>query len=343
MGASSSRASSNEQIEQKKKKECRLLMLGSGDSGKSTIRKQLIEDSFNIKDFLAFRPTIHKAVLDFVQAVVLALRAPGLEQLLAERHQHLPEMILAAKSEEPLSSEMANAIETIWRDPVVVRVLDEHQNGFYLMDSALYFVREVQRLAQTGYVPTEEDVLRTVAQMQSTGRTEIRVDMSGITLRIVDLGDQQSDWEKWIHSVESVTSVIFCVPLSDYDEFEENGQNRMRRSLALFERIINDPYFIRSSIILFLTKLDIFRDKVTTGKAPLERHFPDYIGGPDVNNAARYVLWRFMQQNRARLSVYPHLTQATENSCARLVLAAVKETILQNVMKDSEVNGPLSV
>jgi hypothetical protein len=42
MGASSSRASSNEQIEQKKK-ECRLLMLGSGDCGKSTIRKQLIE------------------------------------------------------------------------------------------------------------------------------------------------------------------------------------------------------------------------------------------------------------------------------------------------------------
>jgi guanine nucleotide-binding protein subunit alpha len=98
----------------------------------------IYQDSFTTtKDFLAFRPTIHKAVLDFVQAVVLALRAPGLEQLLAERHQHLPEVILAAKSEEPLSSEMANAIEAIWRDPVVLRVLDEHQNGFYLMDNAL--------------------------------------------------------------------------------------------------------------------------------------------------------------------------------------------------------------
>ncbi|KAJ7853773.1 guanine nucleotide binding protein, alpha subunit [Mycena olivaceomarginata] len=291
MGASSSRASSNAQIEQKKK-ECSLLMLGSGDSGKLTIRKQLIEI------FLAFRPMIHKAVLDFVQAVVSALRAPGLEQLLAKRHQHLPEVILAAKSEEPLSSEIANAIEAIWRDPVVVRVLEEHQNGFYLMDSALYFVREVQRLAQTGYIPTEEDVLRTAAQTQSTGRTEIRVDMSGITLRI-------SEWKKWIHSVEGVTSVIFCVPLSDYDELEENGQNRMRRLLALFDSIINDPYFARTSIILFLTKIDVFRDKVTTGKAPLERHLPEYTGGPDIDKASRFVLWRFMQVNRARLSVYP--------------------------------------
>ncbi|KAJ7864614.1 guanine nucleotide binding protein, alpha subunit [Mycena olivaceomarginata] len=342
MGASSSRASSNAQIEQKKK-ECSLLMLGSGDSGKSTIRKQLIEDSFTTKDFLAFRPMIHKAVLDFVQAVVSALHAPGLEQLLAERHQHLPEVILAAKSEEPLSSEIANAIEAIWRDPVVVRVLEEHQNGFYLMDSALYFVREVQRLAQTGYIPTEEDVLRTAAQTQSTGRTEIRVDMSGITLRIVDLGDQQSEWKKWIHSVEGVTSVIFCVPLSDYDELEENGQNRMRRLLALFDSIINDPYFARTSIILFLTKIDVFRDKVTTGKAPLERHFPEYTGGPDIDKASRFVLWRFMQVNRARLSVYPHLTQATDKSCAPLIFAAVKETILQNALKDSRVDGPLSV
>ncbi|KAJ7839332.1 guanine nucleotide binding protein, alpha subunit [Mycena olivaceomarginata] len=335
MGASSSRASSNAQIEQKKK-ECSLLMLGSGDSGKSTIRKQLIEDSFTTKDFLAFRPMIHKAVLDFVQAVVSALHAPGLEQLLAERHQHLPER-------KPLSSEIANAIEAIWRDPVVIRVLDEHQNGFYLMDSALYFVREVQRLAQIGYIPTEEDVLRTAAQTQSTGRTEIRVDMSGITLRIVDLGDQQSEWKKWIHSVEGVTSVIFCVPLSDYDELEENGQNRMRRLLALFDSIINDPYFARTSIILFLTKIDVFRDKVTIGKAPLERHFPEYIGGPDIDKASRFVLWRFMQVNRARLSVYPHLTQATDKSCAPLVFAVVKETILQNALKDSRVDGPWSV
>ncbi|KAJ7864592.1 guanine nucleotide binding protein, alpha subunit, partial [Mycena olivaceomarginata] len=80
------------------------------------------------------------------------------------------------------------------------------------------FVEERQRLAQNGYVPTEEDILRTAAQTQSTGRTEIRVNMSKITLRIVDLGDQQSDWKERIHSRESVANVIFCVPLNNYDE-----------------------------------------------------------------------------------------------------------------------------
>jgi hypothetical protein len=38
------------------------------------------------------------------------------------------------------------------------------------------------------------------------------------------------------------------------------------------------------------------------------------VGGADINKAAKYILWRFTQTNRARLSIYPHLTQATDTS-----------------------------
>lgn len=68
----------------------------------------------------------------------------------------------------------------------------------------------------------------------------------------------------------------------------------------------------RTSIILFLNKIDLFKAKLP--KVPLERYFPEYTGGPDVNKGAKYILWRFTQLNRARLSIYPHLTQATDTS-----------------------------
>lgn len=29
------------------------------------------------------------------------------------------------------------------------------------------------------------------------------------------------------------------------------------------------------------------------------------MGGTEINEAAKYILWQFMQANRARLSVYP--------------------------------------
>ena len=64
------------------------------------------------------------------------------------------------------------------------------------------------------------------------------------------------------------------------------------------------------------------------GKSALSAYFPDYQGGSDVNRAAKYLLWRFNQVNRAHLNLYPHLTQATDTSNIRLVFAAVKVSSL---------------
>lgn len=110
---------------------------------------------------------------------------------------------------------------------------------------------------------------------------------------------------RWIHCFEAVTSIIFCVALSEYDQvlLEESGQNRMAESLVLFESVVNSRWFLRTSIILFLNKIDLF--KVKLPKVALEKYFPEYTGGADVNKAAKYILWRFTQLNRARLSIYP--------------------------------------
>lgn len=122
-------------------------------------------------------------------------------------------------------------------------------------------------------------------------------------------------------------------------------------SLVLFDSVVNSRWFMRTSIILFLNKVDLFKQKLA--RSPLGNYFPDYSGGNDVNRAAKYLLWRFNQVNRAHLNLYPQyvlsatalnlannytsLTQATDTSNIRLVFAAVKETILQNALKDSGI------
>lgn len=74
-------------------------------------------------------------------------------------------------------------------------------------------------------------------------------------------------------------------------------------SLVLFDSVVNSRWFMRTSIILFLNKVDLFRQKL--GRSPLSNYFPDYSGGNDVNRAAKYLLWRFNQVNRAHLNLYP--------------------------------------
>ena len=77
----------------------------------------------------------------------------------------------------------------------------------------------------------------------------------------------------------------------------------MVESLVLFDSVVNSRWFMRTSIILFLNKVDLFKDKLP--RSALDKYFPDYSGGDDVNKAAKYLLWRFNQVNRAHLNLYP--------------------------------------
>jgi hypothetical protein len=53
-------------------------------------------------------------------------------------------------------------------------------------------------------------------------------------------------------------------------------QNRMHESLKLFDSVCNSKWFVQTSIILFLNKTDLFREKIT--RSPLSICFPEYDG-----------------------------------------------------------------
>lgn len=192
------------------------------------------------------------------------------------------------------------------------------------------------RVTSPNYRPTQQDILR--SRQMTSGIFDTVIDMgSDIKMHIYDVGGQRSERKKWIHCFDNVTLVIFCVSLSEYDQalMEDRNQNRFQESLVLFDNIVNSRWFARTSVVLFLNKIDLFAEKL--GKVPMQNYFPDYTGGSDINKAAKYILWRFVQLNRANLSIYPHVTQATDTSNIKLVFAAIKETILENTLKDSGV------
>lgn len=115
---------------------------------------------------------------------------------------------------------------------------------------------------------------------------------------MVDVGGQRSERRKWIHCFENVTSIIFLVALSEYDQilFEsdnevhlilflvsnilmiESFQNRMEESKALFRTIITYPWFQNSSIILFLNKKDLLEEKIMYSH--VIDYFPEFDGEP---------------------------------------------------------------
>ncbi|KAK4240371.1 carbohydrate phosphorylase-domain-containing protein [Achaetomium macrosporum] len=327
-----------EEDSRKLRKECKILLLGSGESGKSTIVKQMKIihlKGYSQEELASYRPTVYKNLLECAKALCSAMREFEIDPVLDENKVYcdfLLDYSLDANPQARIDPRVGMAVQSVWNDPAKERLM-ERQTEFYLMDSAEYFFQEADRIVSPNYLPTEMDVLR--ARTKTTGIYETRFKMGQLSIHMFDVGGQRSERKKWIHCFENVTSIIFCVALSEYDQvlLEESSQNRMMESLLLFDSVVNSRWFIRTSIILFLNKVDIFKQKL--GRSPLGSYFPDYSGGSDVNKAAKYLLWRFNQVNRAHLNLYPHLTQATDTSNIRLVFAAVKETILNNALKDS--------
>ncbi|CAG2058142.1 unnamed protein product [Timema podura] len=130
---------------------------------------------------------------------------------------------------------------------------------------------------------------------------------------MVDVGGQRSERRKWIHCFENVTSIIFLVALSEYDQilFESENENRMEESKALFKTIITYPWFQHSSVILFLNKKDLLEEKIMYSH--LVDYFPEYDGPKqDSKKAMEYMLQVYLTQNPdPERSCYSHFTCAT--------------------------------
>lgn len=335
-------------------KELKVLLLGSGESGKSTIVKQmkiLHKNGFSKTEAYEYKPFVYKNVLECVKNVVNAifelqpdLVAPQGTEVETEGsthvldYQELQDILgydLSVSTEEVFSSDIAEKIKRLYGHPEVLEFMKVHQGHFYLVDSTSYFLSNVGRIATPGYVPTQEDILRT--RKKTSGIFDFRFEMGGLNIHMFDVGGQRSERKKWIHCFDNVTLIIFCVALSEYDQvlLEENTQNRLEESLTLFDSVVNSRWFSRTSVVLFLNKIDVFANKLPY--SPLENYFPDYNGGDNINKAVKYILWRFTQVNRSGINIYPHVTQATDTSNIQLVFAAVKETILENTLRDSGI------
>jgi guanine nucleotide-binding protein subunit alpha len=113
-----------------------------------------------------------------------------------------------------------------------------------------------------------------------------------LTYKLFDVGGQRSERKKWIHCFENVTALVFLVSLSEYDQmlYEDENVNRMQEALTLFDSICNSRWFIKTSIILFLNKIDLFAEKLP--KSALGDYFPDFTSGSDYDAACEFILQR---------------------------------------------------
>ncbi|KAF9553534.1 Guanine nucleotide-binding protein alpha-2 subunit [Lunasporangiospora selenospora] len=123
------------------KKECKILLLGSGESGKSTIVKQMKvihQGGYRPDELPTFKLTIYKNLVDSAQALVLAMEKLRLEPELPENKAHADQILDYRVDADPyftLNPDIVNAIDSLYHDPVTILCM-ERSSEFYIMDSA---------------------------------------------------------------------------------------------------------------------------------------------------------------------------------------------------------------
>lgn len=97
----------------------------------------------------------------------------------------------------------------------------------------------------------------------------------------------------------------------------------------LFESLVNGEWFKNKPIILFLNKIDLFREKLHISS--ISKNFPDYTGGDTNEKAAReYFANRFRGINRtADREIYIHYTNATDTTLLKATMQSVQDMIVQ--------------
>ncbi|KAF6166519.1 hypothetical protein GIB67_005381 [Kingdonia uniflora] len=179
--------------------------------------------------------------------------------------------------------EYAPLVEELWRDAAIQATFNRKSELQVLPSIASYFLEQVVDISRPDYEPSNADILYAEGITSSNGlactdfsfpqsRRDGYIDAADphepllryqlIRVHARGLGENF----KWLEMFEDVRIAVFCVDLSDYDQFCDEGNgvpvNKMVASRTLFESVISHPIFDNMEFLLILNKFDQLEQKI---------------------------------------------------------------------------------
>ena len=336
----------------------RLLLLGAGESGKSTIVKQMRilhvngfteeEKKQKIEDI---KKNIRDAILTITGAMSTLIPSVQLEH---QEDQWRVDYIqdVASSPDFDYPPEFYENTEILWKDKGVLQTF-ERSNEYQLIDCAKYFLDRVNLIKRPDYTPSEQDILR--CRVLTSGIFETKFQVEKVNFHMFDVGGQRDERRKWIQCFNDVTAIIFVTACSSYNMVlrEDPNQNRLRESLDLFKSIWNNRWLRTISVILFLNKQDLLAEKVRQGKSKIEEYFPEFAHystpqeamneteDPNFLKAKYFIRDEFLRISTAsgdgKHYCYPHFTCAVDTENIRRVFNDCRDIIQRMHLRQYEL------
>lgn len=317
-------------------RQVKLLLLGAGESGKSTFLKQMkiIHGiKFEPDLILEYQITIYQNIIRGMKVLVDARNKLNIQWENTQNEEY-GNFILKFENNTRLDSRLflayAPSLYRLWNDGSIRRAY-ERRREFQLSDSVYYFLENLERISRIDYIPTNKDILH--ARKATKGISEFTIPINNIPFTFVDVGGQRSQRQKWFQCFESVTSILFLVSSSEFDQVlvEDRKTNRLEESRNIFDTIVNNVIFQSVSIILFLNKTDLLVEKLSKKETDISQYFPSFAGNPFEPSDVQSFLLQFFGSTKRdpKKPLFHHFTTAVDTENIKVVFNAVKDTILR--------------
>jgi len=294
---------------ERQKKTIRILLLGPGDSGKTTILKQMkkIHNKYDENDSRIMTQYIQDAVVGYMK--MLCYQSAILHDqydektLVSAQFEDIRKEFLSLQSPYDLTKQIANNIKTLWTDNGIRETLNK-RHYYQIHDNVEYFFDRIDIISSPDYVPNFDDYLRIRTRSTGFAQTKLvaNIDKFGQHIfEFTDVGGQRSERKKWMRFIsEDIHAVLYIIAISDYDLklFEDNKTNRLIEAINLFKTImIKGKFFTNKSVLLFFNKYDLFKEKIK--KVPITVAFDDFptneMNPNDEDDVVRFVAGKFLQ------------------------------------------------
>ncbi|XP_018580006.1 guanine nucleotide-binding protein G(f) subunit alpha [Anoplophora glabripennis] len=346
----------------------KLLLLGTGESGKTTIIKQMKILHINgfseveRKEKIPFiRQNIHESIYDIVSN--MSKINPPVEIHSVESKTSV-EYILNLGPNEPseYTDEYFDHVKIAWADKGVQDTY-ERSNEYQLIDSAAHFLNRLDEIRQPDYIPTTLDILFCRVMTVSISKIEFEVKYGGGVAEfwMYDVGGQRGQRKKWIQVFDGIQAILFIISASDFDQTlrEDENKNRLEEAFSLFEDVYRSRFVRDAGLILFLNKQDLLKKKIDQGRK-LEKYFPEYSnyqtkeGDPNseydrakffmkdkVEKIAStpltiehigFVPGKNIHEKLPPRTIYTHFTVATDTNNIKKIFESVRDTILRHTI-----------
>lgn len=311
----------------------KILLLGTGDSGKSTFFKQ-------IRKLHQDQNTLNNEARKFIKVLRQNAKYSMQRLVVSCRDRNLPlpktaeqlDNAIAKEDPESLSPETADIIAKLWENQSIKEAYEKRlELKIHIPQNSDYYFTNAHRFSAIDFVPTFEDVM--MAKLKTTGVQEVNFQSKGTDMVLVDVGGQRSERRKWLHCLDDVLAIIYVSALDDYDSMleEDGATNRLQESLELFSTVTSSSYFSDKGWILFLNKKDLFEEKIKV--KPLNKFFSNVTpeDGKDFTKASNYILELYKKSFKGK-SLQHHFTCALDTNQCEHVFNDVRELILSDLV-----------